>query len=447
MNLTSSKKVFLFVVIMSLLVCSTNLIVPANLPQQNLNVYDKERGKNMLLSLKEDLKKYYYDSTFHSMDVDTRFKAAEEKIQQATSNGQIFGIIAQTLMDLNDSHTFFLPPSRTAKVEYGWQVQMIGNKCYVVAVKPDSDGDKKGLRPGDEVETINGFAPSRQDLWKIQYTYNTLRPQPAVRFLVKRPDGEKAQIDVVSKITQGKAIQDLTDDEGLDFLQIIREQENNNQLNRHRFVDIGDITVWKMPQFDLSEQEVDKAMDIVKKSKGLIIDLRRNPGGLVSMLQRLVGSFFEQDIKIGELKGRKETKPLIAKSRGKKAYTGKVVVLIDSKSASCSEIFSRVMQLEKRGTIIGDTSSGSVMISRSYRHQLGMDVVVFYGASITQSDLIMTDGKSLEHIGITPNEIILPSASNLAAEKDPVLTRAAEILGKSISEEKAGQLFPIEWQK
>ncbi|KAF0249701.1 MAG: hypothetical protein FD167_901, partial [bacterium] len=78
---------------------------------------------------------------------------------------------------------------------------------------------------------------------------------------------------------------------------------------------------------------------------------------------------------------------------------------------------------------------------------LGMDVVVFYGASITQSDLIMTDGKSLEHIGITPNEIILPSASNLAAEKDPVLTRAAEILGKSISEEKAGQLFPIEWQK
>ena len=45
--------------------------------------------------------------TFHGMDVDARFKTAEEKLKQANSLGQAFGIIAQALLDLNDSHTYF----------------------------------------------------------------------------------------------------------------------------------------------------------------------------------------------------------------------------------------------------------------------------------------------------------------------------------------------------
>lgn len=452
MKLNKYKRFFAYflTVIISLSLSWTTYTVPlvtAQSPQQTLGPYDRERGKSILTSLKDDIKKNYYDTSFRGIDLDARFKTAEEKIQQANSNGQIFGIIAQTLMDLNDSHTFFLPPSRAAKIEYGWQMQMIGDKCYVVAVKPDSDGDKKGLKAGDEILTINGFSPSRQDLWKIQYAYNILRPQPVVRFSVKKPDGQQSQIDVATKITQGKAVKDLTDDEGADFLDIIREQENNNQLNRHRFLQISDIAIWKMPQFDLSEEEVNKAMNIVKKSKSLIIDLRSNPGGLVDMLKHLSGYFFEKDVKIGVLKGRKDSKDLVAKSQGKQIYNGKVVVLVDSKSASCSEIFSRLMQLEKRATVIGDNTSGSVMISRSRRHQLGMDTVIFYGASVTELDLIMTDGKSLEHSGVIPDELLLPSASDLASEKDPIMVRAIELLGKSISEEKAGKLFPVEWQK
>lgn len=449
MKFSSYKKYFacFAIAIMLLSLSSTSHMVPAQSHQQSLGPYDRERGKAILNTLKDDIKKNYYDTSFRGINLDTRFKTAEEKIQQATSNGQIFGIIAQTLIDFNDSHTFFLPPSRVSKIEYGWQIQMMGDKCYVVAVKPDSDADKKGIKAGDEVLAINGFSPSRKDLWKIQYTYNILRPQASVRFNVKKPDGKEAQIDVLTKITQGKAVRDLTDDEGSDLLDMIREQENNNQLNRHRFLQLDDVAIWKMPQFDLSEEKVDKAMDIVKKSKSLIIDLRSNPGGLVDMLKYLSGYFFEKDTKIGVLKGRKDSKDLIAKSQGKKVYNGKVVVLVDSKSASCSEIFSRLMQLEKRATVIGDNTSGSVMISRSYRHQLGMDTVIFYGVSVTELDLIMGDSKSLEHTGVIPDELLIPSASDLSLEKDPAMVRALEILGKSIPAEKAGQLFPVEWQK
>src|SRR5262245_35990830 len=136
---------------------------------------DRDRGRTMLNVIKNDLKKNYYDTSFHGMDVDARFKQAEEKINSATSQGQILGIIAQVLLDLDDSHTYFIPPSRPFTVEYGWHMQIIGEKCYIVAVKPGSDADLKGIKEGDEIYSIDGFAPTREQLWKILYTYQALR--------------------------------------------------------------------------------------------------------------------------------------------------------------------------------------------------------------------------------------------------------------------------------
>jgi carboxyl-terminal processing protease len=163
------------------------------------------------------------------------------------------------------------------------------------------------------------------------------------------------------------------------------------------------------------------------------------------VLKQLLGGMFENEVKVGDRVGRDAHKPMVTKMNGHDPFTGKLIVLVDSKSASAAELFARVVQLEKRGTVMGDRSSGSVMEARHYPNKIGMDTLVFYSTSITDADIIMADGKSLEHIGVSPDEIVLPTGADLAAGRDPVLARAAETLGVKLTSEEAGKLFPYEW--
>lgn len=411
---------------------------------QTLSSFDRERARLMLEAIKSDVKNNYYDTTYHGINLDEHFKKAEEKLKNATSIGQTFGIIAQALLDFNDSHLFFIPPGRAAQVEYGWQMRAFGDKVFVTAVKPGSDAEAKGLKPGDEVVSIDGFTPNRDELWKIQYFYYALRPRAGMKLQVRDPKGVEREVIAMARVDQGKRIKDFEDLMTID----LRDAENESRLQRNRMITIGDeLAIWKMPTFVQAPSDMDHIMGDLRKYKTLIIDLRGNGGGRVDALERLVGNFFDKDVKIAELKGRKKMDPQVGKSRGDNIYKGKLIVLVDSGSGSASEIFARVVQLEKRGIVIGDRSAGAVMQSMQYSHTSGVDIVAFYGASITNADVIMSDGKSLEFTGVTPDELWIPTAADLAAGMDPVLAHAASLAGVEITPEKAGTLFPVEWKK
>jgi C-terminal processing protease CtpA/Prc len=430
-----------------LLIAGLCLIAPQALQsvvaQPDLN-FQRDRARVILSTVKDDLKKNYYDPNFHGMDVEARFSAADAKIRGAESVGQLFGIIAQALIDLNDSHTFFLPPGRVNRTEYGMQMQAFGDKVFVSAIKPGSDAEKRGLKTGDQILQIYDYQPSREQLWKLIYMFYTLRPQAGLRLILQSPEGQQRQMDVMASVKQGKLVKELDKD----IWDMVREAEDEDRLNRQRFVEAGDkLLIWKMPNFAIEEGEVDVMMGKARKREALILDLRGNPGGYVKTLEWFAGYFFGKEVKIADLKGRKEMKPQVCKSHGDRNFNGKLVVLVDSKSASAAEIFARLVQLEKRGVVVGDRTSGAVMQSRTFDHQMGTDTVIFYGVSVTNADVIMSDGKSLEGAGVTPDELLLPTAADLAAKRDPVLARAAAIAGFELPPDKAGALFPVEWRK
>lgn len=409
---------------------------------QGLDGNSKGRAKDMLNNLKKTIKSDYYDASYGGIDLDAHFKKAEEKIDKATSMGQAIGIIAQAMVDFNDSHLLFYPPSRSVSSEYGWRMQAIGDKVYVIAVKPGSDAEKLGLKPGDEVVAIEGFQPSRKELWKIRYYYNLVSPRAGLNLQIISPGTTDVKtLNIPAKVTRSRAVQNVDD-----F--ILEIERASGGETTHRFKKFGAVTIWKMPSFVLDPSDIDKIMnDRIGSSGHLILDLRGNGGGYVVALERLAGYFVDEDTKIADLKGRKPMKPQMAKSMGNKVFRGKLVVLIDADSGSAAEIFARFVQLQKRGVVIGDRSAGAVMQSRRADMQMGTQSIVLYGMSVTNADVLMSDGVSIEHVGVTPDFVVIKTGADLAAERDPVLAEALKQLGVETSAADAGRLFPFDWKE
>ena len=412
---------------------------------QTLSSQDRDRALIMLKAARDDIQKNYYDAGFRGIDFAAKSKAAEERVKQAKSNAEVFGIIAQLLLDFNDSHTLFLPPQRTSRIEYGWQMQTFGENTYVIAVKPRSDAEAQGLKPGDKVIKIDGIAPNRSNLWVYHYIYSTLSPRPVVKMEVQSPGAEPRVVEVKARVQERKKVLDMTDT--MDLNAYWRDQEDEARLNEHKVVEVNnDVGIWRMPAFDMDQDGIDNTINRVKKYKTLILDLRRNGGGDEKAMLTLIGNLFDRDVTVGSLKMRKEEKQLVAKTRGESGFKAKLIVLVDSESGSAAEVVSRVVQLEKRGTVMGDRTSGKVMRSRLYRHQIGLETQVFYAVSVTNADLLMTDGKSLEGDGVIPDDVMLPTGEDLRALKDPVLARAVAAAGANLDPVEAGKLFPFKWK-
>jgi C-terminal processing protease CtpA/Prc len=428
-------KIGLRLLIVAVLAC-----VP--LQAQQFDDFGRGRAREMLRNIAEDVKKYYYDPTFHGVNFDALVHDADEKLRHATSVTESFKLIAGALMGLNDSHTYFDPPLTGFKVDYGWQMQMIGTHCYITHVRPGSDAETKGLKPGDEVISVNGMAANRSSFETIRYVIYTLSRQPELRLQVRSPGAQERQLVVAAKVEPIRLRGDLRA-EGITLDVKFRKMQEKT-FPRCESLDPS-LGVCKIGAFAFEDKQTHELLNFARKHQALILDLRGNPGGTLTALQGLLGCFFDHDVMIGKWVTRKDVKSQVAKPQ-QGNFPGKLVVLVDSLSASSAEIFTRILQLERRGTVIGDRSSGSVREAGSYHYELKLEQPPqWYYAMITKTDIVLANGESLEHKGITPDEGLLPTQADLASGNDPVLARAAEVLGAKLPPDKAGKLFPFEW--
>lgn len=407
-----------------------------------------QRGQalEMLKDVYEKVAKDYYDPTYHGVNFDDRYKQARAKIAAAQSLSEAFGDIAWMLDGLNDTHTIFIPPPRPYIVRDGWEARFIGDYCVITAVKEGSDAAAKGLKAGDQLVAIEGFRPTRENWPKLNYAFHALSPRSGMTLVVASPGEQPRSMTVMSEVHNLPKNYDFTN--ATDYWDIVRRGQDDDERMNVRWVEMNDVLVWKLPIFMLSDDQIDAFLNKTKNNKAVIVDLRGNPGGAEENLARLLGGFMDHDVKVGDRIERKQAKPFVAKSRGAKAYTGKLIVLVDSGSASSSELFARVIQLEKRGTVLGDRTAGAVMEAREYpfSQDKAFGQYLPYGMEMTVADLKMTDGNSLEHRGVVPDEVLLPGPEEVAAGADPQLARALQLVGVNISSAAAGQLFPKTWK-
>jgi carboxyl-terminal processing protease len=156
----------------------------------------------------------------------------------------------------------------------------------------------------------------------------------------------------------------------------------------------------------------------------------------------MLGSIFDHDITVGEKIKRDKTETLKASSFGKQSFSGKLIVLVNSSSASAAEIFARVVQLEKRGIVVGDQTAGAVGNAELFPERTAN---FSYIMEITIARLKMSDGADLEGKGVTPDTLMLPTPADLAEGRDPVLSAAAQLAGVQLSPEEAAKMFPVVW--
>jgi C-terminal processing protease CtpA/Prc len=433
-----SKPLFKSFVLVSLVALS---VAPA-WPQ--LSALGHQRVEDILDGVASDLHKNYYDPKFHGIDLDAKVAETKARLAKATSWEAAMLEIAVLVDDFNDSHTVFVPARPPESVDYGWRFQMIGGGCYVTHVRPHSDAEAKGIKPGERVVTLDEIKPTRASFPKIEYATKVLSPQASLRVTLIDTAGSTRSVDVPSNVKRPRLVNGMDHPYEIDqqFYRLGFEDEVHRM--KVRYAELGsEAMILKLPEFFLSWSELDKIASKARKHAALIIDLRDNPGGSVETLQYLLGSMFDHEVKIADTVMRTKTTPLTTK-RHHDSFNGKLIVLVDGSSSSASELFARTIQIEKRGTILGDRTSGLVMEAKLHLHEAGLPPV-YFAEMITESDLIMTDGKSLERNGVMPDEMMLPTPSDLADGSDRVLARAAELAGAKLTPEDAGKLFPYIW--
>jgi carboxyl-terminal processing protease len=171
------------------------------------------------------------------------------------------------------------------------------------------------------------------------------------------------------------------------------------------------------------------AVDRFRHARGIVIDLRGNPGGLALMIMGISGHFFAERTSLGTMKTRGGDLSFFANPRGSRPngesvepFKGPVAILIDGLTGSASECFAGGMQSVGRARVFGETSMGQALPASFSRLPNGDTLLHAIG------DFVTANGTRLEGSGVIPDEPITVDAAALASGRDPVLAAALKWL-------------------
>jgi len=257
----------------------------------------------------------------------------------------------------------------------GIEVSMESGVIIVIAPIDDTPASKAGIKAGDYIVKINGEQVQGKTLMEA---VNLMRgPEgTSIEITVRRKGLRKAKIfKITREIIEIKSVISKIVDNKVGYLRLRAFNKN-------------------------SSSQLKKEISKIEKNKklvGYILDLRNNPGGLLSQAV-IISDFFLNDGEIVSTKGRKkrENRKFFAK-KGDKIDGKPLIVLINNGSASASEIVAGALQDQKRAILLGETTfgKGSVqsIIPLKNRGAIRLTISKYY----------LPSGKSISEVGVVPD--------------------------------------------
>lgn len=342
---------------------------------------------------------------------------------QKLLNGAISGMVES----LDDPYTVFLPPIQNNNFKQALAGQFSGigaelgqkdKQIIVIAPLDGSPAEKAGIKAGDAIVKVDG---KTTDGWNLSQAVEKIRGPKGSQVLLSivHKDSNKA-IDI-------KVVRDtITVKSVVMWVKPINEIDN---IKHDKKYDGTEIAYFRLSQFgDNTNQEwlllANKlAMQLKddKKVKGLILDLRNNPGGYLTDATFIASEFIKNGTVVIQDKGNGETSDFSVSRKGLLTDTP-MVVLINKGSASASEIVAGALRDHKRAKLIGDVSFGKGTIQQA--EDLGNGA----GIHITIAKWLTPNGTWVHGKGLTPD--ILVALDPKDPSHDTQLEKAVEELVK-----------------
>ncbi|OGM13746.1 hypothetical protein A3A76_02345 [Candidatus Woesebacteria bacterium RIFCSPLOWO2_01_FULL_39_23] len=326
----------------------------------------------------------------------------------------VYGAIKGMVAAIGDPYTVYLPPNENKIVQedlkgsfegVGIQLGFKSTQLAVIAPVPDSPADKGGIKAGDVIVGIKDES-KKIDIKNTQ----GISLQEAVE-IIRGPKGSSVTLFLIREEHDGVIETTLVRDI-LDIPSVALSYVGAG----------GDIAQIKVYKFAAETQaEWEKAvMDVLKKGelKGIIIDLRNNPGGYLEGAVDLGSDFLEQgEVVVIEEKGDKSRVDYKVEKMGR-LRNRNVVVLINKGSASASEILAGALRDQKKIKLIGDASFGKGTIQEPEELEEGS------GLHITIARWLTPNGTWVNDKGLEPDVKV---SDNPDTEEDEQLEAAIKL--------------------
>ncbi len=336
----------------------------------------------------------------------------KSKLQPQT---MVYGAISGMVSSLGDPYTVFLPPqeNKESKEELNGSFEGIGaqlgikeNKIVVVAPVSGMPAEAAGIKAGDWIVKVDGKETAN---WTLPEAVNNIRGTKGteVTLTILHPGQTKTtDVKVVRNTIVIKSIE----------WQVKEASGSAKEIVYLRLSRFGDTT---NTEFDTAVTEITEKMQSDSNIRGLVLDLRNNPGGYLNGAVYVASEFLKDGEVVKQANGDGTSQTFTVNRQGKLTQVP-MVVLINQGSASASEIVAGALQARGRAKLIGTQSFGKGSV------QEAQDLPGGAGLHVTISKWLLPDGRWINGSGLTPDDKIEQDEND--PTRDLQLEKAIEIL-------------------